>query len=325
MSDEISRWLHDLGMDRYIDTFVDNAVDPEILPDLTEADLRELGVSALGHRKLLLRAIRSLSPQQTQPEPVEVSPAEPDVDEDISIWTRTPGERKPVTLLFADVVDSTAITESLDPEETHDLIYRAVERMCEIVERNQGTVCRFMGDGMMAMFGAPLASERHAFEACRAALEIRQGLMKYADKLESQHRQRIRVRIGMHSGEVVVLEVGDDPKRPEYDASGPTVPIAARMEQLAEPDTILMTAAVRSMAGNLIDAKAMNPVSVKGVSEPIEVFRLQKLNASDSPSKSNVESPFVGRRAELAQFRGLLSESLESGHGCDGGMRKLPG
>lgn len=325
MPDEVAKWLRDLGLGQYVETFAENAVEPEILPDLTELDLKELGVHALGHRKRLLRAIRALSRHPADDSGATTPDAEMDADEDISIWTRTPGERKPVTVLFVDVVDSTAITESLDPEDTHDLLYHAVERMCEIVERNRGAVCRFMGDGIMAMFGAPVASERHAFEACRAALQIRDALERYADELEGRYDHRIRIRAGMHSGEVVVLEVGDDPKRPEYDASGPTVPLAARMEQIANPDTIMMTASTRAMAGRLIEAEELQPAAVKGVTEPVAVFRLTGIARTDSPVAFGIQAPFVGRRAELAQFRGLLDECLASGRGQSLYLRGEPG
>ena len=124
-------------------------------------------------------------------------------------------------MLFADIVGSTALTEKLDAEEAHEILDRATQTMCQAVESGNGTVCRFMGDGIMAMFGAPIASERHATEACRAALEIQAGIERYAVELKASHGSGIQIRIGLHSGAVVVLDVGDDPNKPEYDASDP--------------------------------------------------------------------------------------------------------
>ncbi|MCZ6724558.1 MAG: AAA family ATPase, partial [Gammaproteobacteria bacterium] len=212
---------------------------------------------------------------------------------------------KPVTMLFADIVGSTAMTENLDAEETHELLYGATRRMADAVESNQGTICRLMGDGIMAMFGAPVASERHALEACRAALEMQS---KIADS-------GIQIRVGLDSGEVVVLEVGDDPEKPEYDASGPTVPLAARMEQSAQPGTILITATALALAGELVEVSKQPTVMVKGISQPVVVHRLHKVHSAAELSPLSTRSPFVGRRAELAQFRGLLEVCLESGHG----------
>jgi len=101
-------------------------------------------------------------------------------NEDITAWSRTPGERKPVTMLFSDIVSSTALTEKLDAEDADDLLYRAAQHMCQAVENNKGTICRFMGDAIMAMFGASISSERHALEACRAAIEMQASIAQYA-------------------------------------------------------------------------------------------------------------------------------------------------
>jgi class 3 adenylate cyclase len=222
MSLKVTAWLDGLGLGQYAQAFEDNAVDAGILRDLTDADLKALGVNALGHRKTILKAL------QSDPEAAGTG-SDQDSKPDSSSWSRTAGERRPVTMLFADIADSTALTEKLDAEEAHELLYRATRHMCQAVEQNKGTVCRFMGDGVMAMFGAPMASERHALEACRAALDMQARIADYAGELKAQHGSSVQIRVGLNSGEVVVLEVGDDPHRPEYDASGPTVPLAARM------------------------------------------------------------------------------------------------
>ncbi len=181
MSDDVAKWLEELGLDRYVKVFVENDVDTRALPELTEADLRELGVS-LGHRRVLLKAIATLSEGEQDLADHTATPA-PISESDMSLaaWERHPGERKPVTMLFADITDSTALTEKLDAEETHDLLYGATQCMCEAVENNRGTVCRFMGDGVMAMFGAPVASEHHAVDGCEAALEMQQAVRDYAN------------------------------------------------------------------------------------------------------------------------------------------------
>ena len=172
-----------------------------------------------------------------------------------------------------------------------------------------------MGDGIMAMFGAPIASERHALEACHAALGMQASVDAYANELGLNDDTRIQIRVGLHSGEVVVLEVGDDPNKPEYDASGPTVPLAARMEQSADAGRILITEATRALAGNLIDTVELPAVAVKGVSEPVNVHYLNNFRSAAELSDTTARRPMVGRKSELAQFRGLLSACMESGNG----------
>ena len=330
MSEIVAAWLNGLGLGQYVANFETHEIGPDVLLDLTDTDLRELGVDALGHRKILLRAIASFQPDgapgdRSSPSAAPRTTAEAAAEDDTTAWSRTPGERKPVTLLFADIVGSTALTEKLDPEDAYALIYRATEQMCQAVENNLGTVCRFMGDGVMGMFGAPMASEHHALEACRAALEMQADIQRYSLRLEAEHGARIQIRVGLHSGEVVVLQVGDDPNRPEYDASGPTVPLAARMEQSAEPGTILITETTAALAGNWIETQAQAEIRVKGVSEPVPVYRLRRVRSASSPAKTAARRPIVGRLSEQAQFRGMMQACREVGRGHSVLIRGDPG
>ena len=314
MIKSVAQWLEDQGLGQYAGKFAEHDIVPGLLAELDDADLKEIGVNALGHRKILLRAIGELPRETTSADDAGLVADDEDVT-DITAWSRTPGERKPVTLLFADIVGSTAMTEELDAEEAHDLLYSATERMCQAVENNRGTVCRFMGDGIMAMFGAPRARELHALEACQAALEMRASVGRYAKKLRKRHGVGIEIRIGLHSGEVVLLEVGDDPARPEYDASGPTVPLAARMEQSADPGGILITDTTRAEAERWIETSDRGEISVKGRSKPVSVFALEALRGDGRPQAAGRTRPLVGRQAELAQFRGLLEVCRETGRG----------
>ncbi len=325
MSDDVTNWLEELGLGEYASVFEKNNVDIEVLPELTDADLKELGVT-LGHRKRVLKAIRALTEVELDP---PVSPATPlagvttavttDSDASLAAWERMPGERKPVTMLFADITGSTALTEKLDAEETHDLLYGATQRMCAAVENNQGTVCRFMGDGVMSMFGAPVASEHHAIDACEAALEMQHAIRDYASDIEG-----LQIRVGLHSGEVVVLTVGEGDKV-EYDASGPTVPIAARMEQVAEPGAVYITTATHQLAGARIEAEALDPVLLKGISDPVPVFALHRVRSIEERPVDAARTPIVGRRAELRQFQGMLDACIEDGHGQTVIVRGEPG
>jgi class 3 adenylate cyclase/tetratricopeptide (TPR) repeat protein len=327
MTVDIVQWLESLGLGEYGAAFEDNAIDADVLPELCEADLEKMGVK-LGHRKKLLKAIAALAPhaEEGAGAPVPGAPPPPSAasDDELAAWERHPGERKPVTMLFADITGSTALTEKLDAEETHDLLYGAAERMCAAVDASRGTVCRFMGDGVMAMFGAPVASEQHAVDACEAALEMQRAVHEYARDIEARHGAGLQIRVGLHSGEVVVLTVGEGDKA-EYDASGPTVPIAARMEQNAQPGEIYLTAATRSLAGDRIDTEALEPVSVKGISEPVPVFALRRVKSAEEARDSASRTPFVGRRTDLTQFRVMVEACIEDGHGQTIYVRGEPG
>jgi class 3 adenylate cyclase/tetratricopeptide (TPR) repeat protein len=316
VSDGINRWLENIGLGEYAAVFVENAIDEDVLSDLNDADLEKIGVK-LGHRKKILKTITALAGEEPTPQADEA-------DESLAAWERHPGERKPVTTLFADITGSTALTEKLDAEESHDLLYGATQRMCEAVENNRGTVCRFMGDGVMAMFGAPIASEQHAVDACEAALEMQRAIGEYASELEAGHGRGLQIRVGLHSGEVVVLTVGEGDKV-EYDASGPTVPIAARMEQAAQPGEIYLTTATHSLAADRIETETLAPVSVKGISEPVPVFALRRVRSAQAARRDTTRTPLVGRRANLIQFRGMLDACIEEGHGQTLYVRGEPG
>ena len=330
MIEEIGSWLGKLGLQKYTTLFVEQEIELAALSELRADDLKELGIP-LGPRKKLLKAIIALAGEDVESHGTSASsttevvpplPANSDVS--LAAWERMPGERKPVTMLFADITGSTALTEKLDAEETHDLLYGATQRMCESIENNRGTVCRFMGDGVMAMFGAPVASEHHAVDACEAAYEMQRAIRDYAEEIATPHGSRIAIRVGLHSGEVVVLTVGEGEKM-EYDASGPTVPIAARMEQAAEPGDIYISAATKALAEPRIDAEALKPVSVKGISEPVRVFVLRRVMSAEESAAQTTRTPFVGRRAELNQFRGILDTCIEDGQGQTVYVRGEPG
>ncbi|MBT8435388.1 MAG: adenylate/guanylate cyclase domain-containing protein, partial [Gammaproteobacteria bacterium] len=321
MSGKVSAWLEDLGLGQYAVTFEENDNGWDLIDDIDQETLKDIGVGSAGHRLKILKAAGNLHSDQAivastaaKATPTKFT-SDSEAADEISGWSRTPGERKPVTMLFADIVGSTAITEQLDAEDAHDLLYRATQCMCKAVEDNKGTVCRFMGDGIMAMFGAPIASERHALEACHAALGMQSSVDTYANESGLNNDTRLQIRVGLHSGEVVVLEVGDDPNKPEYDASGPPVPLAARMEQSADAGRILITEATRTLAGNLIDTVELPAMVVKGVSEPVNVHYLNNIRSAVELSGNIARRPMVGRKSELAQFRGLLAACMESGNG----------
>ncbi len=210
------------------------------------------------------------------------------------------GERKHVTILFADLRGSTALIDQVDPEHALAIIAPVIKVLMEAVHQNDGFVNQTRGDGIMAMFGAPLACEEHAVRACHAALAMREGVRA----LRRERANPIDVRIGLNSGEVVIHSIGNDLSM-HYEAAGKTTHLAARMEALAEPGVVLMTAATYHLAKGFVDVKPRGSQPVRGIHEPVEVFELL-----DAPARTRWQvraerglSALMGRTAERAVLR----------------------
>ena len=187
--------------------------------------------------------------------------------------TALEGERKQVTVLFADIKGSTELIASLDPEAARRLLDPALHLMMEAVHRYEGTVNQVLGDGIMALFGAPVAHEDHAVRACYAALAMQAAMQRYAEEVRRTQGLAVQIRVGLNAGEVVVRAIGND-LHMDYSAIGQTTHLAARMEQLATPGSILLTATTLRLVEGLVRVNALGPVPVKGLAEPVEVFEL---------------------------------------------------
>ena len=195
--------------------------------------------------------------------------------------TALEGERKQVTVLFADLKGSMELLADRDPEEARKLLDPVLERMMEAVHHYEGTVNQVMGDGIMALFGAPLAHEDHAVRACYAAIRMQEAVKQYANEVFRTHGAVVQVRIGLNSGEVVVRSIGGD-LRMDYTAVGQTTHVAARMEQLASPGSTLLSPATLELVEGHVEVKPRGPVAVKGLAAPMEVFGLRlKLRVTD--------------------------------------------
>ena len=181
------------------------------------------------------------------------------------------GERKQVTVLFADLKGSMELLADRDPEEARTILDPVLTHMMDAVHRYEGTVNQVMGDGIMALFGAPLAHEDHAVRGCYAALAMQAAVKRYADDMRRAHGVTVRIRVGLNSGEVVVRAIGSD-LRMDYTAVGQTTHLAARMEQLADPGATLLTADTLTLAEGYIDVRSVGPTPVKGLAEPVEVY-----------------------------------------------------
>ena len=226
------------------------------------------------------------------------------------------GERKQVTVLFADVKGSTELLADRDPEEARKLLDPVLERMMEAVHRYEGTVNQVMGDGIMALFGAPIAHEDHAVRACFAAIDLQRAMRRLTEDLRRAHGVTVEVRVGLNSGEVVVRAISSD-LHMDYTAVGQTTHLAARMEQLASPGTTFLTADTLRLVEGYVEVKPLGAMRVKGLPEPVETYEL----AGAGPRRSRLSAAaargltrFVGRDAELEQLREALARAGQ-GHG----------
>ena len=226
------------------------------------------------------------------------------------------GERKQVTVLFADLKGSMELLADRDPEEARRILDPVLERMMEAVHRYEGTVNQVMGDGIMALFGAPLAHEDHAVRACYAALRMQESVKQYADEVRRSHAAVVKIRVGLNSGEVVVRAIGSD-LRMDYTAVGQTTHLAARMEQLADPGAIVITPDTLALAEGYVEVKSLGPVPVKGLAEPVEIYEVTGAGSARTRLQAAARrglTRFVGRDAELEQLR-RAQQPAGDGHG----------
>ena len=221
------------------------------------------------------------------------------------------GERKTVTVMFADLKGSMELLADRDPEEAREFLDPVLERMMEAVHRYEGTVNQVMGDGIMALFGAPLAHEDHAVRACYAALRMQDGVARYAEDLRRRHGADVQIRVGLNSGEVVVRSIGSD-LHMDYTAVGQTTHLAARMEQLARPGATLMTETTLRAVEGYVQVRSLGPTPIKGLTEAVPIYELIAAGAARTRLQASVArglTRFVGRDAEVDQLRQALEQA----------------
>jgi class 3 adenylate cyclase/tetratricopeptide (TPR) repeat protein len=221
-----------------------------------------------------------------------------------------------VTVLLADLKGSMELLADRDPEEARRFLDPVLEHMMEAVHHYEGTVNQVMGDGIMGLFGAPLAHEDHAVRACYAALRMQERVGRYADEIQRLHGVTVQIRVGLNSGDVVVRSIGND-LHMDYTAVGQTTHLAARMEQMAKPGSSLLTAATLRLVEGYVRVRSLGPVPIRGLAEPMEVLEL--LGAAAWRTRLQVSAArgltrFIGREVELDQLRAAL-ERARSGRG----------
>ena len=287
MSD-IRRWLEELELGQYAEAFEANEIDPDLLPRLTDDSLEKLGVAVMGHRIRILDAIggRSGDGEQSEyqivgeaagPEPAKASVPE--------------AERRQLTVLFCDMVGSTALSEQLDPEDLRDVMRAYQDACASAIQGFDGHIAQTLGDGLMVYFGYPVAHEDDPQRAIRAALDIVSRVAAL--------RVDVAVRVGVHTGLVVAGEVGGADTRGDMAVVGETPNIAARLQGLAEPGTVVVGDRTRRLAGDVFDYEDLGARDLRGLSEPMPVFRVTAERAADSRFEATHRSgltPFVAAR-----------------------------
>ncbi|TPQ37961.1 adenylate/guanylate cyclase domain-containing protein [Cupriavidus pinatubonensis] len=227
------------------------------------------------------------------------------------------GERKTITALFADMAGSTALIQDLDPEEARSLIDPVVALMMEAVHHYEGYVAKSLGDGILALFGAPIAHEDHALRALFAALRMQQAMRGHSDKVRLEQGIPLQIRVGVHTGEVVVRSIRKDDLRTDYDPVGHTIHIAARMEGVATPSSILVSESTHKLAEGYFEFKALGRTQIKGLREPLAVYEVLGLGALRTRLQVGAKrglARFVGREAELKRLGDAL-ELARAGQG----------
>ena len=291
----VADWLRALGLERYEATFRENDVDAELLLGLTDNDLKDIGVNSLGHRRRLLEAIAALRRKDAPIDDLaRISPSPP--ASPTESLTETRGERRQLTVMFCDLVGSTALSEKLDPEELRSLLH-AYRTLCgDVIARYDGFVARYVGDGILTYFGWPIAHEEDAERAVRAVLEIVPTVKR------ASFTEDLYVRIGIATGPVVVGEtagVGDQSKL----AVGTTPNLAARVQGLAVADQIVVAASTRRLVGNAFELADLGEHDLKGIAEPVHAWRVERALVTESRFDANRGgsdlTPLVGRSEEL--------------------------
>jgi class 3 adenylate cyclase len=286
----ITEWLASLGLPEYAQRFAENGIDVSVLRYLTDQDLEKIGV-LLGHRRKMLAAIAELSGVA----PVMPQPASPPEEK-----RRHDAERRHLTIMFCDLVGSTALATRLDPEELQEIVGGYHRRCADVITESGGFVARYLGDGVLAYFGYPRAHEDDAERAVRAGLE----LVEAVGKLDNRVGTTLRVRIGIATGLVVVGDLLGEGAAQEHAVIGETPNLAARLQTLAEPDSVLIDADTRRVLGKLFQYRDLGMITVKGFSNPVPVWRVIGASRVDSRFEALrvTTTPLIGRDEEIDLF-----------------------
>jgi class 3 adenylate cyclase/tetratricopeptide (TPR) repeat protein len=305
---DVAAWLRALGLEQYEPAFRDNSIDAEILPKLTVEDLKDIGVTKVGDRRKLLEAIATL-PVGAPPSPAgEQLPAQAP-----AAAPSSGAERRQLTVMFCDLVGSTALSARLDPEDLRSVIGAYDRCVAAVIERSAGFVGKYMGDGVLAYFGYPRADEHDAERAVRAGL----ALVEAAARLDTAAAVPLQVRVGIATGLVVVGDLIGEGEARERGVVGETPNLAARLQALAEPGTVVIAPGTRQLTGGLFDYEDLGAVEIKGLAARVAAARVLRESAAESRFEAlrPTRTPLVGRDEELALLERRWQQA-KAGEGC---------
>src|SRR5580692_4373539 len=286
---DVGGWLRGLGLGQYEEKFRDNKIDADLLPRLTVDDLKDIGVSVVGDRRRLLDAIAAITgagpPAEVPASPTKSAPSK---------GLQASAERRPITVMFCDLVGSTSIAAKLDAEDWRNLVNAYLDEATEAVTGFGGHVLKRLGDGLMALFGYPQAQENDAERAVRAALAIQRGLADINARNSAKGEPELSARIGLESGPVVVEASGE--------VFGDAPNIAARVQAAADPGSVLITTNVHRQVAGLFVVEERGPHALKGASTPVALYRIVRASGGRRFGARTL-TPLVGREEELALLR----------------------
>ncbi|HET9703941.1 MAG TPA: adenylate/guanylate cyclase domain-containing protein, partial [Vicinamibacterales bacterium] len=286
---DVSIWLRDLGLEDYVQAFQSHHIDAEVLPRLTADDLIALGITSVGHRRRFLVAIAALD-QGRAP-----TPAEP-----IAVAVRRlEAERRQLTVLFCDLVGSTALAVRLDPEDLRDIMTAYHRCVAAVIERFEGHVAKYLGDGVLVYFGWPRAHEDDAERAVRAGLALIEAIVR----LDSHADVQLQARAGIATGVAVVSDLIGEGASREAAVVGDVPNVAARMQVLAAPNTVVISDSTRRLVGGLFDLTDLGPQHLMGFAEQLSAWRVEgqgRVQGRFEARQSAGLTPLVGREEEIA-------------------------
>ncbi len=287
---DIKQWLKNLDLEEYVEAFADNNIDDRVLADLTSDDLKDIGVSSVGHRRLLLGAIAKLG-NAAEPSPAVAQTIPP-----------APAERRQLTVMFCDLVGSTALSRQLDPEDLRDVMRRYQDAVAGAVTRYGGHVAKYLGDGVLAYFGWPQAYEDQAERAVRAGLEA----VVAVSAVQMEDNAALEARVGIATGQVVVGDLVGESGRDVEAVSGETPNLAARLQAEAGPGQVVVGNTTQHLVGNAFELAELGARNLKGFAEPVSLWRVVAEKAAESRFEATHVGPltnFVGREHELGLLR----------------------
>jgi class 3 adenylate cyclase/tetratricopeptide (TPR) repeat protein/ABC-type lipoprotein export system ATPase subunit len=308
----IEDWLSQLGLSKYLEAFVQNDVDLRALPHITEADLQELGVS-LGHRKIILAAIKGLARLSLDGSPTGSLPLRESEPQTTEVPQEPTADRRLLSVLFCDLVGSTALSAQLDPEDMHELTRRYQDSVAGAITRFGGYVAKYLGDGVLAYFGWPMAYEDHAERSIRAGLQA----LAAVEDFQSPHGEQLQARIGIASGHVVVGDIAGSSAIERASIAGDTPNLAARLQSAAAPGQIVVADSTRRLAGQSFEIESLGTQELKGFKSRVALFAVRgerEVESRFDAAHASALSKFVGRTSEI----GMLLDRWELVKGGQG-------